>query len=239
MRPEPAAAPTSGADDLPACVWAPTLPPPPGEPAAHRVRVTSAAGAADPLAVAAFADLLAHLRAQQVVRALSARTNRVLAGTRVTVLGDGVLTDAVAAVLERMGARVGVATDTPAAALRHRLRGRAVQPVAEAATAPAEHVVATGEGHAPFDAARLAATTIDASYTGTGVAPASDAAPVRAGVTRTGAGWIVAAPPIWPDDPASAADLERRALDAFLLLSRLAAASADDLDRRFATEVDA
>jgi len=238
VRPEPAA-PNPGADDLPACVWAPTLPPPPGGPAANGVRVTSAADAADPLSVASFADLLGHLRAQQIVRALSARTNRVLAGTRVTVLGAGPLAGAVAEVLDRLGARVTVATDDAPAALGARIRGRAVIGTDAVATTPAEHLVATGEGHAPFDVATLAATAIDASYTGTGLRLPVAAEPVREGVVHAGAGWIVESPDVWPADPADATGLQRRAAEAFALLSRLAAASADDLDARFAREVSA
>lgn len=218
--------------------WRASLPPLPAAMAEHAgLDVASPPDAPDPLAVPAFADLLAHLRAQQIVRVLSARTNRMLAGTRATVVGGGPLTDAVADTLARLGARVTVATDSPAAALRARIRGRAVVGTDAVAATPAEHLVATGEGHTPLDPAGIAATAIDASFLGGALVAPATGGPVRTGVVRHGAGWIVAAPSLWPE--ADATDLQHRAAEALLLLSRLAAEGADDLDARFAREVQA
>ncbi|MCX6503282.1 MAG: hypothetical protein NT132_12930 [Microbacterium sp.] len=248
MPPEPI--PAAAPDRIPPTTvrWRASLPPLPAALGEHAgLDIAFHPDAADPLAVPAFADLVAHLRAQQIVRALSARTNRVLAGTRVSVLGDGVLADAIADALTRLGARVTLATDSPAAALRARIRGRAVVGRDAVAAAPAEHLVATGEGHTPFDPAGIAATAIDASFLGGALVTSAAGEPIRAGVVRHGAGWIVASPSLWPE--ADATDLERRAADAFLLLSRLSAdtapsrdaadpaSDAADLDARFAREV--
>lgn len=242
MPPEPlqhSAAPTEPTH----VVWNDVLPPLPPLVQARARRdwaldVSFRAGGADPLIHASFADLLSHLRVQQVVRALAARTNRQLAGTRVTVVGSGPLAEAARDILSRIGARVTVSTDDPAPALRARTRGYPTATLGAIGAVPAEHVIVTGEGHAPLDTRTIAATAIDASFRGDAVIPPAGSPAARPGVIQHGAGWVVAAPSLWADDITDGAAVAERAVLSILTLSRIAAGDdgARDIDTRFARE---
>ncbi|MFT4306829.1 MAG: hypothetical protein QM604_08060, partial [Microbacterium sp.] len=144
----------------------------------------------DALSVPSFAAYLGHLRAEQILRALSARTNRTLAASRVRVVGDGPLAEALWTALGRLGAHVTAVSDDPRTALRARLRGL---PTLTGATGAdeADHVIVTGEGHGPLDPATLRGTVIDASFDGTGLRPVDPARAARPGVHPAGAAWVV------------------------------------------------
>ncbi|MFT4050705.1 MAG: hypothetical protein QM677_00470 [Microbacterium sp.] len=142
----------------------------------------------------ALAAAYAHARAEQVVRALSARTNLVLPGARVVVVGAGPVGSAIAAVLGHLGSRVTVATDDDTAAVRLQLSGaRVVRPREVEA---ADLLIATGEGHAPLDATELTGVLADAATTpGALVVPAGALPEARAHVRTLGdRTWIVDLP---------------------------------------------
>ncbi|MCC4250082.1 hypothetical protein [Microbacterium testaceum] len=117
--------------------------------------------APDPLAAGAFGILYAHVRAEQVVLALSARTNLTLAGSTVRVVGDGLVASALTTVLRRLGAAVVRGTDDPVERLAARLDGIRVEPVDPAGTA--HLTVLTGVGHDAVSAADVAGLVADAS----------------------------------------------------------------------------
>ncbi|MGB4776883.1 hypothetical protein [Microbacterium sp.] len=93
-----------------------------------------------------FAEVFAHTRAEQVLRAFAQRTNLVLSGVRTTVVGAGPLASALVAMLTRVGSRVTLATDDDAAAVRFALHGHDVVPVDAVAGIAAETTFVTGEG---------------------------------------------------------------------------------------------
>ncbi len=117
--------------------------------------------ASDPLAARAFGLLYGHLRAEQVVLALSARTNLTLAGGTVRIVGDGALAPALTTVLRRLGAAVVRATDDPVERLAARLDGVRVEPVAATGATPL--TVLTGVGHDGVTATDLRGLVADAS----------------------------------------------------------------------------
>jgi hypothetical protein len=65
-------------------------------------------------------------RAQLMVRALAASTNRLIAGSDCQVRGEGTDADALVELLVGLGGRVRVTGAEPVRLLRHQLRGRAV-----------------------------------------------------------------------------------------------------------------
>ncbi|MFT4234760.1 MAG: hypothetical protein QM607_07165 [Microbacterium sp.] len=192
------------------------------------------AGGVDPLAQPSFAQLIAQLRVEQVVRTLSRRTNRSLAGTRVAVVGGGILAEAVRDAAVLIGARVRLVTDDASWRLRTVVRGQRAVSLAALTDLAAEHVIATGEGHPPLAALPAGATAIDASFAGTGIAPGGQPS-VRQGVLARDGAWIVAAPPLWPDT-LDAEPAQLRAVDAFVALA-LALVTGAEADRRFAEAV--
>lgn len=145
----------------------PPLPPPLRSAlrAEWHLDVTHDADAPDPLASRAFGLLYAHVRAEQIVLALSARTNLTLAGSTVRVVGDGPLAPAMTTLLRRLGAAVVRSSDDPVERLAARLDGIRVAPVSAAASAD-EHIaftVLTGAGHADLAITDVAGVVADAS----------------------------------------------------------------------------
>lgn len=123
------------------------------------------ADAPDPLASRAFGLLYAHARAEQVVLALSARTNLTLAGSTVRVVGDGPLALTLTTLLRRLGAAVVRASDDPVERLAARLDGVRVDPVSAAASAEGHtaFTVLTGTGHAGLAITDIGGIVADAS----------------------------------------------------------------------------
>lgn len=126
--------------------------------ATANVDVVHDPAAPDPLAWRAFGILYAQVRAEQVVLALSARTNLTLAGSTVRIVGDGPLAATLTTVLRRLGAAVVRATDDPVERLAARLDGVRVEAVAAASAAPLTILTGTGhDGILPTDAPGLVA----------------------------------------------------------------------------------
>lgn len=123
--------------------------------------VSPGAGGPDPLASRAFGILYAHVRAEQVVLAVSARTNLTLAGSTVRIVGDGPLATALTTVLRRLGASVVRATDDAIERLAARLDGVRVEAVADPSTA--HLTLLTGVGHDGIRATHLPGLVADAS----------------------------------------------------------------------------
>ncbi|MGC0369746.1 hypothetical protein [Microbacterium sp. SLBN-111] len=115
----------------------------------------------DPLASRAFGILYAHVRAEQVVLAVSARTNLTLAGSTVRIVGDGPLATALTTVLRRLGTAVVRATDDPVERLAARLDGVRVEAVADTGTA--HLTLLTGVGHDGVAPTAVAGLVADAS----------------------------------------------------------------------------
>jgi hypothetical protein len=215
--------------------WAPTLPALPDAVAdaiAHRhgIRIAVDRAAPDAWATPSFAALFAQARADQVLRAVSARTNLVLAGTTADVAGDGPIADALATALTRIGARVVRVSTDPRTQLRAQLAGLGTA----AGPTGVHYFFATGEGHAPLSPGDLTGVIVDASPTGTAVTRPAQPGPARPGVDRDGErdAWVVDIPPPFAADASSA---QRRMTDALVTLSLLS--GADDLDRAFAEAV--
>lgn len=119
--------------------------------------------APDPLESRTFGLLYGHVRAEQVVLALSARTNLTLAGSTVRIVGDGPLAAASTTLLRRLGAAVIRATDDPVERLAATLDGVRVESV-HAPDAAAVHVtLLTGVGHEALTATDVAGLVADAS----------------------------------------------------------------------------
>lgn len=129
--------------------------------AAVNVDVVHDPAAPDPLAARAFGILYAHVRAEQVVLAVSARTNLTLAGSTVRIVGDGPPAAALTTVLRRLGAAVVRATDDAVERLAARLDGVRVETVADAGTA--HLTLLTGVGHDGIRATHLPGLVADAS----------------------------------------------------------------------------
>jgi hypothetical protein len=214
----------------------PALPPAARESVRQASGLTLDADAAapDPLARPAFSALYARTRAEQLVLAFSARTNLVLAGTSVALIGDGPLADELSATLTHIGARLVRFSDSPLVRLRAHLAGLAAHPLADSGRAADVHyLLATGE-HAPVafpagpvraDAAPTAASFLDA-------APA--AAELRPGVERDAAGVrSVVVPAVFPTEQGGSA-LDWRIVDALGALSVLRAAGIGDPDTALA-----
>ena len=200
-----AAHPADGSDGEPVeLAWDfPPLPTPIADAvaAAWGVRVVSDPAASDPRSHPAFGVLFAHARSEQVVSALASRTNLVLPAASALIVGDGLLAETIARTLVVGGTRVVRAIDDPIARLRAHLEGVRLAPAtADAESLPStDLVIATGEGHAPLDAAVLAGVSIDASV---GATPAlrrpTAGTEVRASVHRLGErSWIVDAPDVY------------------------------------------
>jgi hypothetical protein len=192
------------------------------------------AAAPDPLARPAFSALYARTRAEQVVLAFSSRTNLVLAGTSIAVVGDGPLADELSATLTRIGARVVRFSDSPLVRLRAHLAGLAAHRLSEIDRAAGLHyLLATGE-HAPLTPP-AGPVRVDAAPSGSSFLDAAPAAAaLRAGVERDPAGVrTVAVPAVFPADAGGSA-LDARILDALGALSVLRAAGVDDGDAALA-----
>lgn len=170
--------------------------------------------AVDPLASRAFGVLYGHLRAEQVVLAVSARTNLTLAGSTIRVIGDGPLATALTTLLRRVGAAVVRSTDDPLERLAATLDGVRVDSVAAAAADASAHAaLLTGVGHDDLSVTEVAGLVADASPRPTDATawPAS-----RPHVHTTPKGWIVDLPSPLPTDDAPPSHAQRRILDALL-----------------------
>lgn len=191
-------------------------------------------GGDDPLASPAFGILYSRLRAEQVLRAVSARTNLTLAGTTVVVVGDGRLTEALTASLRTLGAAVIRATDTPLAVLAARLDGMRVIGESDLSRpgTPVHLTLLTGEGHGILSLDALDGLVADASPRGTvsGVADAS--ASERPFVSRAGSALLVEVPSPLPAADAAPTAAQRGLLDALVAWRLL-----DGDDDRFAREM--
>ncbi|MDF2991013.1 MAG: S-adenosylhomocysteine hydrolase [Microbacterium sp.] len=188
----------------------------------------------DPLASPAFGILYSRLRAEQVLRAVSARTNLTLAGTTVAVVGDGAVSAALTSSLRTLGAAVVRVTDAPVAALAARLDGLPVRAVREISHTdrPVHLTVLTGEGHGILSIETLTGLIADASPRGT-IAGTDGAAPShRPFVTTAGSALLVEVPSPLPAEGTASTAPQRRVLDA-LIAWRLV----DGDDDRFAEEV--
>ena len=164
----------------------------------------------DPLASRAFGALYSRLRAEQVARALSARTNLTLAGSTVRVVGDGPLAGALTALLRRLGTGVVRATDDPVERLEATLDGLRVEGVG--APAASVHVtLLTGVGHD-------AAAAIDGVVADASPRPvdAADAPSPRPYVRSTAKGSLVEMPSPLPTDAEAPSSTQLRLLDALL-----------------------
>ena len=158
--------------------------------------------APDPLALRAFGILYGHLRAEQVVRALSARTNLTLAGGTVRIVGDGAPATALTTVLRRLGAAVVRATDDPVERLTARLDGIRVEAVAAPGSTPV--TILTGVGHDGVTATDVRGLVADASPR---PADAADLPSPRPHVRTTPNGFLVEMPsplPVEGERPTSA-----------------------------------
>lgn len=140
---------------------------PPGIRAALRdaanLDVVHDPSAPDPLESRAFGLLYAHVRAEQVVLALSARTNLTLAGSTVRIVGDGPLAAASTTLLRRLGAAVIRATDDPVERLAATLDGVRVESVHAPDAATVHVTLLTGVGHDALTARDVAGLVADAS----------------------------------------------------------------------------
>lgn len=192
------------------------------------------AAGADPLASPTFGILYARVRSEQVLRAVSARTNLTLAGTTVMVVGDGPLTDALTSSLRTLGAAVVRATDSPRAALAARLDGLRVIGEGEIARVevPVHLTLLTGEGHGILPLDSLDGLVADASPGGT-VTGADEASPSeRPFVSRAGSALLVEVPSPLPTGESTPTAAQRHLLDALIAWRLL-----DGDDDRFAREV--
>ncbi|BAJ75294.1 S-adenosylhomocysteine hydrolase [Microbacterium testaceum StLB037] len=192
----------------------------------------------DPFASPAFGILYSRLRAEQVLRAVSARTNLTLAGTTVTVVGDGLLSEALATSLRTLGAAVIRATDAPVAALAARLDGFRVQPLEQlsARDAPVHLTVLSGEGRGILPLEALEGLVADASPRGAVTEGIRTSASSRPFVGRAGATSLVEMPSPLPEAEVAPSSTQWRLLDALIALLLLDRHDAGD-DDRFAREV--
>lgn len=173
--------------------------------AAFGVDVVTDAVAPDPRDLPAFAAIVAHARAEQIVRALARRTNLVLPAASALVIGDGPIADRLAATLDIGGTRVVREIADPVARLRAHLAGARLVTQRWPAV---DLVLTTGEGHAPVDPASVTGVLIDASVDAIGLTPSSGDV-VRPFVARVGdATWVVEAPGVFETlgQPSPAAD---------------------------------
>lgn len=192
--------------------------------AAWNVDVRHDVRAADPLDSRVFAQLYAHLRAEQVVLALSARTNLTLAGATVRVVGDGPLAATLTTLLRRVGAAVVRASDDPFERLTARLDGSRVTPVASAASAGAAFTLLTGSGHDDLFIADVPGVVADASPRMPDTPPWPSPRPH---VRTTPRGSMVEMPSPLPSDDGPPSAAQQRLTDA-LLASLLVDGGPDD-----------
>ncbi|SDO92895.1 hypothetical protein SAMN04487848_2570 [Microbacterium sp. ru370.1] len=169
-------------------------------------------GAPDPLASRVFGILYSRLRAEQVVRALSARTNLTLAGSTVRVVGDGPLAGALTALLRRLGAGVVRATDDPVERLEAVLDGLRVERT-DAPRALVHATLLTGLGHDGLVATALEGLVADASPR---PVDAADAPSPRPHVRSIAKGSLVEMPSPLPTDTEAPTSAQRRLLDALV-----------------------
>jgi len=142
----------------------------------------------DAFAVPSFRLLAARPRAQQVLRAVSRRTNLVLPGSRAVVAGEGALATTLARTLSTLGAHAILAAAPRGARLRAHLDGLETADAEDVPGIAADYVLLTGEGQPPADPARLRGVVADASYDGSGLAAAAFREPARPGVRRLAGG---------------------------------------------------
>jgi hypothetical protein len=205
--------------------------------AATGVRPAIDAHGPDPFLHPAFVAVYARARVDQVVRALSARTNLVLSGSSAIVMGDGPVAEELTATATRIGMRVERAIDNPVGALRARLSGLATLRTADVpeSSRRTHYVFATGEATAPLAASELHGIVVDASVDGRAVALDAAGHPVaRPTVVGDADALVVAMPaplPAHPDEGDSAA---WRILDALTALGILTSAGSDDADAALA-----
>lgn len=187
------------------------------------VRITAADDATAPQSLPGFAASFAHARSEQIIRALAQRTNLVLPGARVLVVGDGVLAETVAGALSRAGSRIVRASASPIVLLRSRLLGRETRDLRyRDGRLSADHVIATGEGHPPLDPASIDGVLIDASSDGSGVVPSTgDMARPHVRRTEGSGALVVDAPPVFPADLADAGPIDLHIVDLLVALSLL------------------
>lgn len=195
-------------------------------------------GGIDPFASPAFGILSSRLRAEQVLRAVSARTNLTLAGTTVAVVGDGLLAEALATSLRTLGAAVIRATDAPLTTLAARLDGYRVQPLQELSSrdTPVHLTVLTGEGHGPLPVDALAGLVADASPGGAPTAGLRTSPSSRPFVGEVGRASLVEMPSPLPEADVPTSSAQWRLLDALIALLLLDRHAVGD-DDRFAREV--
>lgn len=188
----------------------------------------------DPFGSPAFGILYSRLRAEQVLRAVSSRTNLTIAGTTVTVVGDGLLAEALATSLRTLGAAVIRATDAPVVALAARLDGFRVQPLDALASrdTPVHLTLLTGEGHGIPPVDTLEGLVADASPAGTATAGVHTSPSSRPFVGQAGKAFLVEMPSPLPEEDAPLAATPWLLLDALIALMLL-----DGDDDRFAREV--
>ena len=191
----------------------------------------------DPLTSPAFGILYARVRSEQVLRAVSARTNLTLAGTTVAVVGDGRVSEALTTSLRVLGASVVRVTDSAVVALAARLDGLRAIGLNEAADreVPVHLTLLTGEGHGILPISTLAGIVADASPGSTLTAGLSTSPSPRPFVRRAGEAFVVEMPSPLPEPDAVPCAPQRRLLDALISLLVLTAQGADDA--RFAREV--
>lgn len=197
------------------------------------VTIEARSDAIDPQSFAAFAALFAHARSEQIIRALSHRTNLVLPGARVLIVGGGPIAETISTTLSRVGSRITRASDDPITLLRAKLLGCAVRSLYDqSADLRADHVIATGEEHPPLEAATAHGILIDASPDGTGFLAAASTAVdtlARPHVHRVAGSESlrVAAPAVFPTELGAATPLELHLIDLLVALSILTLHSDD------------
>lgn len=175
------------------------------------LRIDHDPAAFDPLTSRAFGILYAHVRAEQVLLALSSRTNLTLAGATVRVVGDGALAPVLTTALRRLGAAVVRATDDPVERLAARLDGVRVEPVSTAGTTA--FTLLTGVGHDGVSALDFAGIVADAAPRPT---TAASLPSPRAHVGTTPRGTLVEMPSPLPADTEPTTAAQRRLADALV-----------------------
>lgn len=169
--------------------------------------------AVDPLSSRVFDVVYSRLRAEQVVLALSARTNLTLAGSTVRIVGDSSLATALTALLRRLGASVVRSTDDPVERLTATLDGVRVEDVAAATSGSTHSAILTGVGHDALGVDDVAGLVADASPRPVDASPAPSPRPF---VRTTSKGSLVEMPSPLPVDGASPTSAQRRILDALI-----------------------
>ncbi len=200
-----------------------------------RLRIENDPGASSPLALPGFAAAFAPARSTQLLRALAHRTNLVLPGARILVVGDGPLADALSTTLSRMGSRIVRAVNDPVTRLRAALAGAETHSSIADVRIDVDEVIATGEGHPPLDPRSAHGVLLDASPDGRALLTVPGS-PVRPHVRRVdgGATHIVDAPAVFPPLLDEATALDRHLVDLFVALSLLRRADPTAADTELA-----